>query len=393
MPMSDLFRFSNPIASGPRQGPTEASYAPNPHRIGQNFLKTLVDPSNANIDIVAVHGLNPLNKQSHAEDTWTSEGHLWLSEFLPKRVPQARICLFGYNSNVAFGSSAAGVREQGENILNHLEQIRADNPYRPLMFICHSLGGLIIKRALVHAKADATYNKIWRSTFGLVFFATPQQGGNHTGFGDVLASIARCVSRSPANTFMAALKGNSTFLSTITDDFRQMLEDFQILSFYETRPLGSLGIVVDRKSALLGLPGTRERQIPIDADHRGICKFASSEDPRYRLVEDNIAQMVMNVTSPASHQRGNDEEELSDDAGNTSHITGEDNAINQAGHTNESITNGNGNRTDQFGHRNKCQVDGMSNTTTQVSLEATGVLLLGLKLILDRWAASGKDIT
>ncbi len=42
---------------------------------------------------------------------------------------------------------------------------------------------------------------------------------------------------------MAALKSNSPFLNTITDDFRQMLEDFQIISFYETRPLGSFGVV------------------------------------------------------------------------------------------------------------------------------------------------------
>lgn len=42
---------------------------------------------------------------------------------------------------------------------------------------------------------------------------------------------------------MAALSKNSTFLSTITDDFRQMLEDFQIISFYETRRLAPFGIV------------------------------------------------------------------------------------------------------------------------------------------------------
>ncbi|KAI0908384.1 hypothetical protein F4823DRAFT_599089 [Ustulina deusta] len=381
------------VASSRKHGSIEADHESRPCSSGKNFLEILVDPPYANIDVIAVHGLNPLNKQSHAEDTWTSEGNLWLGDFLPKRVPQARICLFGYNSNVAFGSSSAGVREQGENVLNHLEQIRADNPCRPLIFICHSLGGLIIKRALVHAKADATYKQIWESTFGLVFFATPQQGGNHAGFGDVVASIARCVSGNPGNTFMAALKSNSPFLNTITDDFRQMLEDFQIISFYETRPLGSFGVVVDRKSALLGLPGTRERQIPLDADHRGICKFASDKEPRYKLVEDNIAQMVINATarsSTDSHRRESEEEPFIGE-GNTSRITGQANTVTQAGHTNQSITNGNENRTDQFGHRNKCEVDGMSNTTTQASLEATGILLLGLKLITDRWGTGSKD--
>ncbi|KAI1127791.1 hypothetical protein F5Y10DRAFT_277891 [Nemania abortiva] len=357
---------------------------------GENFLKILVDPPDANIDIIAVHGLNPFNKQSHAEATWTSEGKLWLSDFLPSRVPQARIGLFGYNSNVAFESSTAGVREQGENILNHLEQIRVNDPRRPLIFICHSLGGLVVKRALVHAKADATYKRIWESTFGLVFFATPQQGGNCAGFGDIVAGIARCVSRNPGNTFMAALKSNSPVLSTITDDFRQMLEDFQIISFYETRPLGSFGIIVDHKSALLGLAGTRERQIPVDADHRDICKFASNEDPRYRLVEDNIAQMIINATSPTLHRQTSGEVCLE---GNIIYINGRSNTITQAGGTNQSIINGNRNRTGQFGNKNRCEVDGMSNTTTQVSMDATSVLLMGLRLVLDRWISGDKGNT
>jgi hypothetical protein len=102
---------------------------------------------------------------------------------------------------------------------------------------------MVILKALVHAKNDATYRTIWESTYGLVFFSTPHQGGNNAGFGNVVAGITRCVSRNLGNTFMTALKSNSLFLSTITDDFRQLLEDFQILSFYETRPLGSFGLV------------------------------------------------------------------------------------------------------------------------------------------------------
>ncbi|KAF2967266.1 hypothetical protein GQX73_g6325 [Xylaria multiplex] len=366
MAISDfLSSSSTPLTSGLKHRLKAADRGFPPE--GKNFLKIFVDPPDANVDVVAVHGLNPLNNSSHAVDTWASEGKLWLSDFLPKRVPRARICLFGYNSNIAFGTGSAG-----------------DNPNRPLIFICHSLGGLIIKRAMVHAKADDMYNQIWKSTFGLVFFATPQQGGNHAGFGDIVAGIVRSISRNPGNTFMATLKSNSTVLNTITDDFRQMLEDFQILSFYETRPLGSFGIVVDHKSALLGLPGTRERQIAVDADHRGICKFASEDDPRYKLVEDNIAQMIMNATSSGLKGRLSGEVACVEVA-NISHISGESNTITQAGHSNQSVTIGAENRTNQFGQRNRCEVEGTSNTTTQFSMEPAGIFLLGLKLLLDKW--------
>ena len=47
---------------------------------------------------------------------------MWLSEddFLPGKIPTARIFAFGYNSNVAFSSSNAGVNEQAKNLLFRL---------------------------------------------------------------------------------------------------------------------------------------------------------------------------------------------------------------------------------------------------------------------------------
>lgn len=98
-------------------------------------------------------------------------------------------------------------------------------------------------QALVHAKSDSTYENIWASTFGIAFFGTPHKGGNHAGLGDVAASIARIITGSPENTFMKALKARSEILDHMSDDFRQLLEDFQILSFYETRPMHPLGLV------------------------------------------------------------------------------------------------------------------------------------------------------
>ena len=81
-----------------------------------------------------MHGLNPTNTEFHAEQTWTAEGKLWLRDFLPSRVPTARVLLFGYNSNVAFETSTAGVLEQGENLLNRLKSKRAViDPFRVCM--------------------------------------------------------------------------------------------------------------------------------------------------------------------------------------------------------------------------------------------------------------------
>ncbi|KAI1127532.1 hypothetical protein F5Y10DRAFT_193378 [Nemania abortiva] len=205
----------------------------------QCFLKTLVAPQDANIDVVAVHGLNPKNTPNHAEATWTAGDKLWLRDFFPRLSPKTRVMLFGYNANVAFETSSAGISEQAENLLNWLKIERKNDPERMLVFFCHSMGGILVKRALVHAKIDDNYEMIRTSTAGLVFFATPHRGGNHATVGDIVAKIARSVLSTPENTFMEALKRNSIFADTLIGDFRQQLEDYLILSFYETRPMGN----------------------------------------------------------------------------------------------------------------------------------------------------------
>lgn len=72
---------------------------------------------------------------------------MWLSDFLPDRLPNARILLFGYNSNVAIETSAAGVNEQAVNLLDRFNAHRKHtSPQRPIIFIAHSLGGIVVKR-------------------------------------------------------------------------------------------------------------------------------------------------------------------------------------------------------------------------------------------------------
>jgi hypothetical protein len=49
---------------------------------------------------------------------------------------------------------------------------------------------------------------------------------------------------------------------------------------------------VDKDSATLGLPGSREIQIPMDADHVGICKFASIDGSDYKQVASNLVELA-----------------------------------------------------------------------------------------------------
>jgi triacylglycerol esterase/lipase EstA (alpha/beta hydrolase family) len=195
------------------------------------------------ISIVAVHGLNPTNKEFHAEHTWTAGDKLWLRDFLPSKLPQAHVLLFGYNSSVAFETSIAGVREQAANLLNRLTLKRENAESRPIIFVAHSLGGIVVKRALVEARLDGTYESILKATYGMAFFGTPHRGSTFAKLGDVAVSVVRSVLNNPKNTFMDSLKEDLLFSDTTVDDFRHQVENYQILSFYETQKTKNLGIV------------------------------------------------------------------------------------------------------------------------------------------------------
>jgi hypothetical protein len=53
---------------------------------------------------------------------------------------------------------------------------------------------------------------------------------------------------------------------------------------------------VDVKSATLGLPGTREKQIPIDGDHEHICKFEKADGDDYEQVAENLVELADSAT-------------------------------------------------------------------------------------------------
>ncbi len=46
---------------------------------------------------------------------------MWLKDFLPNDLPNARIMLFGYNANVAFEPSTSGIHDQAEDLLGKLD--------------------------------------------------------------------------------------------------------------------------------------------------------------------------------------------------------------------------------------------------------------------------------
>ncbi|KAE9363102.1 hypothetical protein N431DRAFT_139602 [Stipitochalara longipes BDJ] len=249
------------------------------------------------LDIVAIHGLNSGNNDDHSIDTWRTparrNGHLWLKDSLPNALPQVRTMLYNYNSNPAFGSGKDRFVREASQLLEHLAMRRAEHSDGPLILLGHSLGGILIKQALVNAHANPMHKPIIDSTFGLVFMGTPHDGQSEDAkinFGKICAKLVRQISGNEMVDLVQAVENGSLFSDILKENWRHQLENYQVISCYEVN-----SEVVPYDSAVLGLPGSRETVLRRNAGHSDVCRFnpkSKIDACDYELFEHNLKNMV-----------------------------------------------------------------------------------------------------
>ncbi|KAI9782759.1 MAG: hypothetical protein M1816_001711 [Peltula sp. TS41687] len=267
-------------------------------------LHTLYPPDGSSIkptlDIVAVHGLG-----GNAYSTWRhSSGNLWLQELSKSsKLRSTRILTFGYHATAfirPFSKSSTGrTFTFAEILLNDLSDARSSRTekFRPIIFIGHSLGGIVIKTALTHAHSRTTlFGNILDSTKAILFFGTPHQGADvaaWTGFLDKLTTILGIKSTEVTKE----LKTWSTPLLELSTEFSELAPRFNLTTFFEQRSYHGV-TVVHEGSARMGQQS--ERVIGLDADHRDICKFESTGDSNYKRVLKRLEAVATEIEEQTS---------------------------------------------------------------------------------------------
>lgn len=150
------------------------------------------------IDVIFIHGLN-----GHAVNTWcTSEENCWLS-WLSEEFSDISVWSIGYNATPsAWLDDTMPMEERAFNILNDLTLTKPIGT-RPIFFIVHSMGGLILKFILEKSDVDDDYMEIMNQTKGVVFLATPHEGSGGANFLTNLSILFR------ANDIVKQLQNNS----------------------------------------------------------------------------------------------------------------------------------------------------------------------------------------
>jgi len=239
--------------------------------------------------IVFVHGL-----RGHRRETWTKDDVCWPKELLSKEkaLSHIRVLTFGYDANVVklMGrASLSSLFEHSINLLNALSrERRQDARDRPIIFVAHSLGGLLVKDALDRSdrfrNANPLLAPIFSATQGIIFLGTPHRGSGHMTLAKVVATVAQVALHSVDTSLIRDLERDSETLDRLRDSFSLILHKrtVTIWSFVEELPLPGVGKVVSRESAIIGDAG--ENRETIHADHVGMAKFSTRADPGYRQV-------------------------------------------------------------------------------------------------------------
>ncbi|KAI2463010.1 hypothetical protein F4781DRAFT_426711 [Annulohypoxylon bovei var. microspora] len=148
-----------------------------------------------------------------------------------------------------------------------------ENPEGPIILLGHSMGGLVVKNALILARDIPDFRGRIKCIF---FLATPHRGSDYAATLNNIVTVSGIMS--PRHL--------------INDDFGKYAKDTRIFSFYETLRMNlgiALSLIVEKNSAILGPGFANERVQYLNAKHRDICKFESMDDPNYITLKNALS--------------------------------------------------------------------------------------------------------
>ena len=207
----------------------------------------------------------------------------WPRDLLPKVLPRARIMTWGYDvqiEHIFSQVSKATVFQHAETLLLDISTLRRSvaDKTRPIIFIAHSLGGIVVKEALCLSKIEETFlNEVLLATAGVCFLGTPHRGSKVASIGKTVFGLSKVLFQDPNLKILRALEVESEVLERIGRDFCHIMREGKVRVHSFREEVGTKGVmIVNDFSSTIG--DARETRGTIHANHRNIAKFSSLTD-------------------------------------------------------------------------------------------------------------------
>ncbi|KAL9616879.1 MAG: hypothetical protein Q9160_008301 [Pyrenula sp. 1 TL-2023] len=300
--------------------------------LGLRVLAAPKEDTEAVVDIVMVHGLT-----GSIGSTWLHEnsGVYWPTTIFSRDLPAARILAFGYDADIVnFWNPASQSRigNHAETLLGDLSHLREDTDTvgkvsemletsnqcgsqenRKIIFIAHSLGGLVTENALIIAdnSAEKHIRQVGLCAAAIAFLGTPQAGSDLTAWGQVGLRVTSLMKQTNSD-LVAVLKPGSEMLAAIQKGFHNVLrrrkddgDEVSITSFYEELPVAGLGEIVPKHSAVL----PQYASYSIHANHMDMTKFSASNNAGYKRVLGETRRWIKDISGHSLTDKGKKERE------------------------------------------------------------------------------------
>jgi hypothetical protein len=251
------------------------------------------------LDVVFVHGID-----SDEKSAWSSNGspEAYWPKWIADEFPSLGFWTIGYAANVSgWTGESMAIADRGNAILDEMESDGFGD--RPIIFIAHSLGGIMVKQLLRGAVTlhVSRWEKIATNTLGIIFIATPHAGSGLANFASFIDMVLRTTETAEE------LKRHDSRLRELHGWFLGFCKKQRLLcrAFGESREVREvLGrklpkglMVVDQTSAEPNIPG--ERAVFLDENHISISKPKSRQAPLYKGVKRFLYECLAAVEARA----------------------------------------------------------------------------------------------
>lgn len=218
-------------------------------------------------DVIFIHGLG-----GHVLETWHPQGKCDDDNFWPawlgEDLPDVGVWSLGYEVEPfkwKGNGNTMPLVDRATNVLALLDSRGIGE--RPLIFITHSLGGLLVKQMLRHAQdfGEPRWKAIVEQTRGIIFLSTPHSGSD-------MASWIKYIGKILQTTIsVEELEAHHSRLRELNNLYRNHPHLHRIPMEVYCEKQKTYGIlVVNETSADPGIKGVIP--IPMDCNHISICR-------------------------------------------------------------------------------------------------------------------------
>ncbi|ORY61452.1 ankyrin repeat-containing domain protein [Pseudomassariella vexata] len=294
-------------------GPSTSDPSRPRHRledIKQDTKELYVPTSAAKVDIVFVPGL-----ATDPEISWKSnKGDFnWIShqDGIVRDFTKARALLYQYESS---WKGPLQVKQFMHNIastlLTCLNTLREGCERRPIVFVAHSMGGLVVAKAvtLTDSRQDRC-GTMFESIAGCIFFGTPFHGAHAAAAAHMLSTIGARFDLAIPSKLLDMMKPGDESLTELRNEFARLAgklsQKIQLFYFWEEQPTDFAKQAKLPSFFSLAVPKTvselvsRESATLEDVDGMGLActhqesvEFDSARDGRYQLVPDPLKKII-----------------------------------------------------------------------------------------------------